>query len=232
MEPKISIILSTYNEGYIIKETLKSIFANLTDVEVIIVDDSSTDGTCDKIKKFNDPRVKLFSRQDRGLASAFLLGLINTKGDIIGWFDSNMPELFQKTSEMISELDKNDLVLLSRYVPGGNDQRSKLRVLSSKTINLVCRIILGSGIKDYTSSIFLMKREKLAMAVPICYGHGEFFIEFLFKLKKNGIKITEIPYTHPQDHEGMSKTATNMIRFFKLGFDYMVRILVSRIRKN
>ena len=232
MQPKISIILSTYNEGYIIEETLKSIFLNMTDVEVIIVDDSSTDGTFEKIMNFNDPRVKLFSRQGRGLASAFLLGLINTKGDIVGWFDSNMPELFKKTPQMISELDKNDLVLLSRYVPGGKDQRSNLRVLSSKIINLVCRFILGSGIKDYTSSIFLMKREKLDMAVPICYGHGEFFIEFLFKLNKNGTKIVEIPYTHPPDHEGMSKTASNIIRFFKLGFDYIVRILITRIRKN
>ena len=232
MQPKISIILSTYNEGYIIKETLKSIFANLTDVEVIIVDDSSTDGTCDKIKKFNDPRVKLFSREGRGLASAFLLGLINTKGNIVGWFDSNMPELFKKVPQMIAELEKNDLVLLSRYVPGGEDQRSSLRVLSSRIINFICRTILGDGIKDYTSSVFLMKRDKLSSAVPICYGHGEFFIEFLFKLKKNGTKIVEIPYTHPKDHEGMSKTATNIFRFFKLGFDYMVRILISRIRKN
>lgn len=232
MQPKISIILSTYNEGYIIEETLKSIFTNLDDVEVIIVDDSSADQTYEKISKFNDPRVKLFSREGRGLASAFLLGLINSKGNIVGWFDSNMPELFKKVPQMIIELEKNDLVLLSRYVPGGEDQRSSLRVLSSRIINFICRTILGDGIKDYTSSVFLMKRDKLSSAVPICYGHGEFFIEFLFKLKKNGTKIVEIPYTHPKDHEGMSKTATNIFRFFKLGFDYMVRILISRIRKN
>ena len=232
MQPKISIILSTYNEGYIIEETLTSIFTNLDDVEVIIVDDSSADQTYEKISKFNDPRVKLFSREGRGLASAFLLGLINSKGNIVGWFDSNMPELFKKVPQMIIELEKNDLVLLSRYVPGGEDQRSSLRVLSSKIINFICRTILGDGIKDYTSSVFLMKRDKLSSAVPICYGHGEFFIEFLFKLKKNGTKIVEIPYTHPKDHEGMSKTATNIFRFFKLGFDYMVRILISRIRKN
>jgi dolichol-phosphate mannosyltransferase len=232
MQPKISIILSTYNEGYVIEKTLKSIFDNLTDVEVIVVDDCSTDGTPEKIKKFNDPRIKLFSRKTRGLASAFLLGLINTRGDIVGWFDSNMPELFKKTPQMISELKSNDLVILSRYVVGGKDERNKLRVLSSKAINFVCRTLLSNDIKDYTSSIFLMKREKLNMAIPICYGHGEFFIEFLFKLKKNGIKISEIPYTHPPDHEGMSKTANNIIRFFKLGFDYIVRILISRIRKN
>ena len=232
MQPKISIILSTYNEAYIIEETLTSIFANLTDVEVVIVDDSSTDGTCEKIRNFNDPRIKLFSRKSRGLASAFLLGLINTKGEVVGWFDSNMPKLFKKVPLMISELENNDLVILSRYVLGGTDNRTNLSILSSKVINLICRLLLSNKIKDYTSSIFLMKREKLDMAVPICYGHGEFFIEFLFKLKRNGAKIVEIPYTHPPDHEGMSKTASNIIRFLKLGFDYIVRILIAKIRKN
>ena len=232
MQPKISIILSTFNEAYIIEETLTSIFANLTDVEVIIVDDCSTDGTPEKIKKFDDPRIKLFSRKSRGLASAFLLGLINTKGDVVGWFDSNMPELFKKVPLMISELQSNDLVILSRYVSGGKDHRSNLRVLSSKVINWICRFFLNNEIKDYTSSIFLMKRDNLNLAVPICYGHGEFFIEFLFKLKKNGSKIAEIPYAHPQDHQGMSKTANNIIRFFKLGLDYIIRILITRIRKN
>jgi glycosyltransferase involved in cell wall biosynthesis len=232
MDPKISIILSTYNEGYIIEDTLKSIFANLTDVEVVIVDDSSTDDTCAVIEKFNDPRVKLYVRKNRGLASAFLLGLINTRGDIVGWFDSNMPELLKKAPQMIAELDNNDLVILSRYVPGGNDERSKLRIFSSKLINLVCRIILDDSVKDYTSSLFLMKREKLSLAVPICYGHGEFFIEFIYKLIKKSIKIVEIPYSHPPDQDGMSKTASNIFRFFKLGFDYIVRVLISRIRRN
>jgi glycosyltransferase involved in cell wall biosynthesis len=232
MDPKISIILSTYNEGYVIEDTLKSIFANLTDVEVVIVDDSSTDDTCAVIEKFNDPRVKLYVRKNRGLASAFLLGLINTRGDIVGWFDSNMPELLKKAPQMIAELDNNDLVILSRYVPGGNDERSKLRIFSSKLINLVCRIILDDSVKDYTSSLFLMKREKLSLAVPICYGHGEFFIEFIYKLIKKSIKIVEIPYSHPPDQDGMSKTASNIFRFFKLGFDYIVRVLISRIRRN
>ena len=95
-----------------------------------------------------------------------------------------MPELFKKVPQMISELENNDLVILSRYVVGGKDQRTNLRILSSKAINFVCRSFLSNNIKDYTSSIFLMKREKLNLAVPICYGHGEFFIEFLFKLKR------------------------------------------------
>ena len=231
MLPKISIILSTYNEAYIIEETLTSIFANLTDVEVIIVDDCSTDGTPEKIKKFDDPRIKLFSRKSRGLASAFLLGLINTKGDVVGWFDSNMPELFKKVPLMISELERNDLVILSRYVSGGKDQRSNLRVLSSKVINWICRLFLSNEIKDYTSSIFLMHRNVLNYGVPITYGHGEFFIEFLYKIKKNGMKIYELPYIQPPDAEG-SKTASSILRFFTLGLGYLTRIMIARFRKN
>ena len=98
--------------------------------------------------------MKLIVRKNRGLASAFLLGLKNTKGDKVGWFDSNMPELLKKAPHMISELENNDLVILSRYAPGGNDERSKLRVFSSKAINLVCRIFLDASVKDYTSSLF------------------------------------------------------------------------------
>ena len=162
----------------------------------------------------------------------FLLGLINTEGDVVGWFDSNMPSLIKEIPEMLKELEENDLVILSRFVPGGKDERSKHRVLSSQIINYICRIFLGSEIKDYTSSIFLMNRKNLKFAVPICYGHGEFFIEFLYKLKKQGIKIKEIPYTHPPDYEGMSKTATNAFRFIKLGLDYIIRIIICRFRKN
>ena len=232
MSNKISIILSTYNEGYIIEETIKVIFNNVNNVEVVLVDDNSTDGTFEKVSRLNNPNIKLFSRNKKGLASAFLLGLINTEGDVVGWFDSNMPSLIKEIPEMLKELEENDLVILSRFVPGGKDERSKHRVLSSQIINYICRIFLGSEIKDYTSSLFLMNRKSLKFAVPICYGHGEFFIEFLYKLKKQGIKIKEIPYTHPPDYEGMSKTATNAFRFIKLGLDYIIRIIICRFRKN
>ena len=81
--------------------------------------------------------------------------------------------------------------------------------ISSKMINYFCRLVLGSEIKDYTSSIFLMKKEVLKYGVPIAYGHGEFFIEFLYKVKKNGMKICELPYVQPPDQEG-SKTASSI----------------------
>ena len=231
MDKKISIILSTYNEAFVIKESIDNIFFTLDDVEVILVDDNSIDGTLDVLQKIQHKNFKFFSRNSRGLASEFLLGLINTRGDYIGWTDSNMPQLTHHFNEMIKKLQTHDVVLLSRYVDGGGDQRSSMRVFSSKIINFFCRFILGSEIKDYTSSIFLMKRSVLKYGVPIAYGHGEFFIEFLYKIKKNGMKICELPYVQPPDRDG-SKTASCIFRFLSLGFSYLIRILVTRFRKN
>lgn len=231
MNNKISIILSTYNEYHTVEKTISEIFLKLENVEIIVVDDNSNDGTLEKLNSIKDENLKVFSRNTRGLASAFLLGMINTNGNYIGWTDSNMPQLVTHFNNMKEELKNHDIVLLSRYVKGGSDQRSKLRVFSSKVINFFCRLVLGADIKDYTSSIFLMHRKVLNLGVPIAYGHGEFFIEFLFKIKKNGAKICELPYTQPPDMEG-SKTAGNIFRFFKLGVDYVIRILIIRFRKN
>lgn len=231
IDKKISIILSTYNEAFIIKKSIDNIFLTLDNVEVILVDDNSIDGTLDILQKIEHKNFKFFSRNSRGLASAFLLGLINTSGDYIGWTDSNMPQLTHHFNQMIKKLETYDIVLLSRYVNGGGDQRSPMRVFSSKFINFFCRLILGNEIRDYTSSIFLMRKKVLKYGVPIAYGHGEFFIEFLYKTKKNGMKICELPYIQPPDYEG-SKTASSILRFFSLGFSYFVRILIARFRKN
>ena len=231
MDNKISIILSTYNEAAIIKETINKIFAILGNIEVVVVDDNSNDGTLEILHSIESKNLKIISRNSRGLASAFLVGMINTNGNYIGWIDSNMPQLIPLYKDMIKKLDKWDVALLSRYIDGGGDQRSDMRILSSKIINSICRLFLGNEIKDYTSSIFIMKRSVLKYGVPVAYGHGEFFIEFLYKIKKNGVKICELPYVQPPDAAG-SKTASSFIRFFTLGLSYITRIIVIRFRKN
>ena len=232
MDKKVSIILSTYNEALVIEDTISKIFKYLDNVEVILVDDNSPDGTFEKAKKINNPNLKVYLRKSRGLASAFLLGLINSSSEVVGWLDSNMGGLAERLPEMLSQLEKNDIVILSRYVDGGTDLRSQQRVLTSQLINFFCRLILSNKIKDYTSGIFLMKREVLLSAVPIGTGHGEFFIEFIYKAHKAGNRIVELPYVHPPDIEGMSKTASSIFRLCYLGFKYFIRVIQSLFKRN
>jgi len=232
MDKKVSIILSTYNEASVIEDTINQILHSMDSVEIILVDDNSTDGTYEKVKKMNNPNVKAYLRSTRGLASAFLLGLINSSSNVVGWLDSNMGDLAKRLPEMKKQLEEYDIVILSRYVEGGKDLRSKPRIISSKIINLFCRLVLSNKIKDYTSGIFLMKREVLLTAVPIATGHGEFFIEFIYKCLKNNKKIIEIPYRHSPDVEGMSKTASSFIKFMRYGFNYLIRVIQTLMSRN
>jgi glycosyltransferase involved in cell wall biosynthesis len=232
MDKKISIILSTYNEAAFVEETINEILKNIKNVEIILVDDSSTDGTLEKVKKINNPNLKIYSRKFRGLASSFLLGLINSSGDIVGWVDSNMKSAATKLPEMINQLDNNDVVLLSRYVEGGDDKRDKLRSFASKFLNWIYQLTLSKKIKDYTSGMFVMKREVLLTTIPNCFGHGEFFVEFIYKALKRGVKIYELPFVHQADLIKRSKTAPNLFHFIYLGFHYIGVIFHARTRRN
>ena len=124
MSKNISIILSTYNEKPSIEFTINELIKYLPGVEIVVVDDNSPDGTLEVLKKINYVNLKIFSRtKTKGLASAFLLGLINAKGDLIGWLDSNMGQVAKKFPEMQSYLTNNDIIILSRYIKGGKDER-------------------------------------------------------------------------------------------------------------
>ena len=180
MSNNVSIILSTYNEKLSIEFTISELIKYLPGVEIVVVDDNSPDGTLEVLKKIKYENLKILSRKKtKGLASAFLLGLINTRRDTIGWLDSNMGATAKKFPEMLEKLKTVDVVILSRYILEGKDERNKLRVVASYFLNKFSKILLRSKINDLSSGIFLMKRDVLNDVVPVAKGHGEFIIEFL-----------------------------------------------------
>ncbi len=236
MSAKISIILCTFNEAKYIENTISELEKNIPDVEIVIVDDYSTDGTIEIIKKINHSnKYKIvYRKKSRSLASAFVRGVIETTGDYIGWIDTNMSEVAPSFPKMINELrGDSDIIILSRYVNGGGDNRVLLRKLSSKYFNIFCGIILRSPIKDFTSSIFLMKRKVLDEVTFLGYGHGEFFLEFLHNAYKKDFKIKEIPYIQNKDEDIInSKSASSLIKFLYLGLMYFFRILSTLVRRR
>tara|TARA_B100001123_G_scaffold165905_1_gene191073 strand:- start:454 stop:882 length:429 start_codon:yes stop_codon:yes gene_type:complete len=142
-----------------------------------------------------------------------------------------MGAVVKKFPEMLANLDSADAVILSRYVPGGGDERNKIRVISSKMINSLSKFILRSKINDLSSGIFVMKKDVLLDAVPIASGHGEFMVEFLYQIEKKGNKIIEIPYIHPVDIEGNSKSFPNLRKFILFGFFYIFRLFQTITRR-
>ena len=104
------IIKSTSENIKEIKETILEIEKNIPNLELIIIDDNSTDDTRKIIDELNhDKRIKLIHRKkSRSLASAFMRGVIETSGDYIGWLDTNMPEVAPRFVEMASLLNSSN----------------------------------------------------------------------------------------------------------------------------
>lgn len=232
-DPRVSIVLATYNERENILETIQSIFEYVKDpVEVIVVDDDSEDETWKLVETINDPRAIVIRRVDtRGLASAFNRGIIESRGDIVGWMDADMCMPPSMLPDMIKKLDEYDIVVGSRYAPGGQDDRAFLRVASSRLINGLAQLVLGFGIKDYDSGFVVLRRSVFNKVTIIPTGYGAYFMEFIYTCRKKGLTVFEMPYVFRDRAKGISKSAPSLFRFFKTGMQYVIRIFTARLRR-
>ena len=88
--PLVSVIVPTYNYGRYIAEALASILTQtVRDLEVVVVDDGSTDDTPEVLRRFTDPRVRVLRQENGGAASARNRGRAETRGDYIAWLDAD-----------------------------------------------------------------------------------------------------------------------------------------------
>jgi dolichol-phosphate mannosyltransferase len=231
-DPRFSIVLATFNERENILETIRGIFENLGPAtEVIVVDDDSPDGTWKLARDLNDARVKVIRRVGtRGLASAFNRGIMESRGSIVGWMDADMCMPPALLPGMVKHLDEADVVVGSRYAPGGRDDRAWLRVKASRLINGLATLVLGYGIRDYDSGFVVLRRSVFDKVSLIPTGYGAYFMEFLYACRKKGLTVKEVPYVFRDRQKGISKSAPSLWRFFSTGFQYALRIFVARFR--
>lgn len=232
--PKISVILPTYNERENIENIINSIFNNMdTHTEVIVVDDNSPDRTwevVEKIEKSNN-NVRLLRRMNkRGLTSAISEGIFLSEGDIVVWMDCDFsmpPEVIPK---LIYELNDNDIALGSRYVNQGKDARdSFIRVLASRAVNMFASFVLDSSIKDYSSGFFAVKRDVFDEIKLMPEGYAEYCVDFLYRAKRKGFKIKEVPYITIDRKVGETKTSPNVLTFLRHGVVYIFTVLKLRV---
>ena len=234
MNKKISIILCTYNEVNYIEQTIRLIYKTLENVEIVIVDDNSNDGTLEKLDKLKSIfNFKLIIRKnERGLASAHKRGFNESIGEYVGTIDVNSRDQILYFKDLVAKLNAGyDIAVLSRYILGGEDQRIFIRSFSSKAINTIARFFLRIPFNDFTSCIFLMKRKLLDYSEIIKTGYAEWFIEFIYIIYKKQHRLIEIPYIQKMDEKlSVSKSYPNILTFFYLGIIYFYRIILTIIR--
>jgi dolichol-phosphate mannosyltransferase len=231
-DPRVSIVLATFNERESIVETIQSVFRHLGDsAEVIVVDDDSPDQTWRLAENLRHPRVKVIRRVGtRGLASAFNRGILESRGAVVGWMDADMCMPPDMLPGMVALLEKYDVVVGSRYAPGGKDDRVWLRVTASRLINGLATVVLGYGIRDYDSGFVVLRRAVFDRVSLIPTGYGAYFMEFLYTCRRKGLTVHEVPYTFRDRQKGISKSAPSLWRFFSTGLQYVTRIFIARVR--
>lgn len=149
---KISIVIPTYNRAHIIEPAIKSILKQtLTDWELIIVDDGSTDNTAEVIEKYlSDSRVNYIQKENSGAAESRNVGVANATAEVITFLDSDdeaEPHWLQTMAERM-EQDRADLVCcgLSRLDADGKIIEVKMPKKQSALFNgITCKITNGGS---------------------------------------------------------------------------------------
>jgi glycosyltransferase involved in cell wall biosynthesis len=108
MTPKVTVVIAAYNAERFVAETLDSVFAQtLSEVEVIVVNDGSTDGTLDILTGISDRRLTVMSQENRGVSAARNKGLAAARAPYIFFLDADDTLLPDALAKMVATLDQN-----------------------------------------------------------------------------------------------------------------------------
>jgi len=256
-EPKISIILPTYNEAGNIITLIEQIASqvNSKNFELIVVDDNSPDGTSGIVnkEKHRFPELRLITRTaERGLVPSIRDGIKASTGSICLWMDADLSMDPALIPQFLVQIGSGaDLVLGSRYIPGGGikgvDPNVKktslfkiwnnLRVSEDSFVsamisilgNRVIRIILNSSLHDFSSGYFCGKKNLFSEIEP--EGNiVDYCISLPYRAIMKGYKVVEIPMVLLPRKHGVSKTSNNIESILKVAYQCFKKAFILRFK--
>ncbi len=233
---KISIILPTYCERENIADLIAAIEKHLDrldwQLEILVVDDASPDGTADIVRAFPvKPGVSIqchVRKDERGLATAIKFGIQKASGDVVVVMDTDFNHDPAQIPQMIAFLKFYDLVIGSRFVMGGG-MDDHMRYIFSYLYNIFVRFFLRNQIQDNLSGFLAIRRDQLlALDLDrIFYGYGEYFIRLLFAAARKQYRMLEIPVYYTLRRHGESKS-----RFFSMLWNYTKCVIALRFQSH
>jgi dolichol-phosphate mannosyltransferase len=244
----VSIIMPTLNEAgniaSLIKCTVDAIQkAGINDIEIIVVDDDSSDRTWEIASQVVCPPacVEVIRRmENHGLTASLSAGIEASKHDVVVWLDCDFSHPPECIPQMLFRLDQDfDVAVNSRYVKGGGEDRvgrgRAIQMFLSLMLNWLLRFFLDASFTDYTSGFVAVRREIL-QEIPLRGDYGEYFVDFIFRALRKKYRVCELPYIAKPRRSGESKTGTNLLQYLRRGRKYvatMVRlrfaILIGRL---
>jgi dolichol-phosphate mannosyltransferase len=213
---RIIAVVPTYNEAENLPALVERVLALPVDVNVLVVDDGSPDGTgavADGLALAHPGRIRVLHRTGpRGLRAAYLEGFgvaLEERPDAIAQMDADLSHDPARLPAMARALESSDLVLGSRYIPGGSvDHRWPLwRKGLSAWGNFYARSVLGLHVRDMTTGFRLWRREALeAMPLGEIRSNGYvFLVEMAYIAERLGLRFAEVPIHFTDRRFGQSK---------------------------
>ena len=230
------IITPTYNEN----ANISTLISKIRDIDVeinldiLIIDDASPDGTSSTIKKLmlNDSKLHLIERKGKGgLAAAYCDGFkwaIKQSYDYVIQMDADLSHSPNDVLKFIDKIDTCDVIIGSRYKTGVNVVNWPLRrLILSYFANIYARIFTGINIYDLTSGYKCINVNALkAVDFNKIKSEGySFQIEMNFIFANKGFKLTEVPIIFHDRTVGESKMSKKII------FEAVFRVPLFRIKK-
>ncbi len=225
----IAVIVPTYNEAENLPKMVSALFGLPLDLEVLIVDDASPDGTgqiAEDLATIHAGRMRVIHRTGKlGLATAYLQAfqtLFRTDVDAIVHMDCDFSHDPAALVEMAKRLENCDVVFGSRYVTGGSTDIhwSRFRKALSAWGNFYARTILGLPIRDVTGGFRMWRREALqSLPLERVKSSGYVFtVEMAYLADCLGKKVCETPIYFADRRLGKSKMS------FKIQVEAALRV--------
>ncbi len=232
----LSIVIPTFNEAQNVREIVRRLDRTLATIpwEAIFVDDNSPDGTAAVVKDVGaaDRRVRCLKRIGRrGLAGACIEGMLASSAPYVAVMDADLQHDETILPRMLAALtsDQADLVVGSRYVPGGSaDSFAPKRAKISRTATGLARKILGVEIADPMSGFFMLRRDRLDDIADQLSTVGFKILLDILMTARDGLRVTEIPFEFRERTHGESKFDTHVgLEFLGLVLGKLTRGVVD-----
>ncbi|MCP4675062.1 MAG: polyprenol monophosphomannose synthase [Deltaproteobacteria bacterium] len=217
----VLVCIPTYNERENIELIVPRVLQELAGANVLVIDDNSPDGTGDLADEMaaRDERVHVLHREEKqGLGRAYIAGFgwaLERDYQYIIEFDADFSHNPVYLPEMAARLERSDVVVGSRRVPGGGVKNwSFSRRLVSLGGSLYARAILGISVKDLTGGFNGFRRsalETIDFRTIEATGYA-FQLEIKYRAVKRGLKVEEMPIIFPDRTRGTSKMSSKIFR--------------------
>ena len=211
---KTLIVTPTYNERKNIRELVSTLFELNPDFHILVVDDSSPDGTAEIVEELQEDCANLYllSRNEKtGLGSAYIAGFnyaLERDYEAVVQMDADMSHDPKDVPLLIEAIENADLAIGSRYISGINVVNWPLqRLIISYGANIYTRLITRLPVRDATGGFKCWRREALdAINLDDVRSQGySFQIEMTYRAWLKGFRITEIPIIFVDRTVGESK---------------------------